>query len=154
MNCFYPLNVFSYFFLSEPTASVCYGDYQQITHQTSVTFMVYSIYFLLTLLFETPWYLIFGWIGQQKLLATIKQILTLNLATHPIIFWVIPYIFNYLNLSALSYIVIAEAFAFMIEMFILKFVFNVVWFRSFVTSLCANVFSWLVGVWLQTQGLL
>ena len=108
----------------------------------------------MTIVLETPWYLFFGWVGRQKMITTIKQILILNLATHPIVFWVIPFVFNYFSLNALSYIVTAEMFALIIEMFILKFAFKVSWSRSFVASLCANLFSWSMGVWLQTLGLL
>ena len=101
-------------------------------------------------------YRYFAFVKFQKLtlIQILKQVLVLNLATHPIVFFVFPYFLEKTGSDIFTYIWTAEFFAFAIEAMILKLYYRYSWRSAVWASGLANLFSWSVGIWLQTLGLL
>ncbi len=118
------------------------------------SFAVYLQFFLLTCLFESIFYFYFGKLQKLVLPQILKQIFVLNLATHPIVFFAFPYFLEKMGSDVFTYIWTAELFAFTIEALILKFHYHYCWRKALGASGLANLFSWTVGIWLQTLGLL
>ena len=119
-----------------------------------VTFFAYLQFFLLTCFLESIFYFFFGKLQKLTSLKILKQIFILNLATHPIVFFIFPYFLEKAGSDIFTYIWSAEFFAFIIEALILKWYYHYPWKRAVWASGLANLFSWSVGVWLQAVGLL
>lgn len=122
------------------------GEIYALTSLTEPFSLVeYLPYFLKTFALELPVYFIF--LRTLKRIPEILKINTvLNLATHPIVFYLIPVILMQLNANYLNYLVVAEIFAPLVEALILYRIFKVRVSRAFAASICANLFSWSVGV--------
>jgi hypothetical protein len=143
--CYYPWNLFSY------ECGLVLGTAVGRNHSS---FLFYLGVFLLTCSLESIFYFIAA--KKQKLThsKTIEQILVLNLATHPIVFFIFPLLLEKAGSDILTYIWTAELFAFAIEALLLKFRYRYSWTMAILTSGLANLFSWSVGIWLQTINLL
>ncbi len=144
-TCYYPWKLFSY------ECGLVLG--MDIT-RNQTTFLYYLGFFLLTCLLESGFYFISGKIQKLQNLKIIEQILVLNIATHPIVFFVFPYVLEKAGANIFTYIWIAEYFAFAVEAIILKFRYRYSWKLAIQTSGLANLFSWTAGVWLQAMNLL
>jgi hypothetical protein len=80
----------------------------------------------------------------RKLLA----ILGCNLATHPIVFFLIPRLVDHFNGRFVDSLVIAEVFAPVVEALLLWKLLRLSAGRATLTSMAANLCSWSVGVYL------
>lgn len=143
--CYYPWTIFSY------ECGLVLGTE---VGQNQTSFLFYVGLFLLTCFLES----IFYFISAKKYKLTnakiVEQILVLNLATHPIVFFVFPYVLEKAGSDIFTYIWTAELFAFAIEAILLKFRYRYSWKMSFLTSGLANLASWSAGIWLQANNLL
>lgn len=134
-SCFYP------WVIIKPLSILCSTVLDQPVGLTEITFKFYLLLFVITNLLELPFYQL-----------SLKRTLILNLATHPFVIWVLPYLGKNLNWTILHYIFVAESTAFIIEALILKMIFKYNWSSAFIVAAAANLFSWSVGVWFQVQG--
>jgi hypothetical protein len=138
-----PWSVFISFF----TTHQCDAYYLAPAFDGMISFADYLPYFLKTIVIEFPiYYLLFKNFQSFKKLLVIN--LVLNLATHPIVFYVISYICFRLDLSYLHYLISAEIFAPVVEALILIYVFKIPISKAWVASILANLMSWSIGVWL------
>lgn len=71
----------------------------------------------------------------------------LNLATHPVVFILIPIILTQFEANYLNYLVVAEIFAPLTEALILVYFYKIKFNRAFFAAIAANLFSWSVGVY-------
>lgn len=127
-------------------AHQCSEIYGLTTLTEPFSFVEYLPFFLKTLVLELPIYFLF--LRRLKSIPTILKLNTLaNLATHPIVFFIIPIALMQLNGTYLNYLVTAEIFAPLVETLILYKVFKLSPSRSFAAALCANLFSWSVGIY-------
>lgn len=111
-----------------------------------ITFILYLPYFLKTFLLELIIYWLF--LRNQKSLTEILQIdFILNLATHPVVFFLMPIIVMGLNGNYLNYLVAAEVFAPLTEAIILVYFYKLSWPRALQAAITANLFSWSVGIY-------
>lgn len=111
----------------------------------SISFLQYLLVFFKTYTFELPLYYVFlrkSWNMPKILLVN----LVINLATHPIIYLLMPIIFLRFDMNYLQYLVIAEIFAPAVEAILLSRVFKISWKTAVAAALVANLFSWTAGV--------
>jgi hypothetical protein len=108
----------------------------------------------MTCLLEAPAYLAFGLWAKQKVPRLLIQIVILNLATHPIVFWLVPWLFEKAHQTTGVYLLLGELFAFGVEALILRKWARYPWSLSIVTSVAANLTSWWVGVVFVEGGIL
>lgn len=144
--CFYPVNL-----LIDP---LCAELSTIPIGESTSSFLFYLAVFGLTYLFETPFYLIFGRLQKLSYPKILAQILVLNLATHPIVHFGITTLGARLGWSISTYIWVAEAFAFSIEILLLKFLYKYPLKQATIAATTANLCSWSVGVWLQVHQIL
>lgn len=124
----------------------CSEIYELTTLTEPFSFMEYLPFFLKTFALELPIYFII--LRQLKNIPTVLQINTvLNLATHPIVFFVIPIILTNLGANYLHYLATAEIFAPLIEALILFRIYKLSLARSLTAAISANLLSWSVGIY-------
>ena len=110
------------------------------------SFLEYLPFFLKTFVLELPIYFLF--LRTLKNVPVILKMNTvLNLATHPVVFFIIPLILTQLNATYLHYLVVAEIFAPLVEALVLFKVYKISLGRAVLAALCANLFSWSVGIY-------
>lgn len=118
----------------------CYDIFMTTVGVPQVSALLYLKVFILTCLLEFPFY--FVCLGRRAFIAT----LILNLATHPMVSFGIPYLMRgedyYLCLW------VGEVFAPALEGFLLGYVWKVKWTRAVSIAILANLVSWWVGVYL------
>lgn len=143
-HCVSPGGLIFYLFNTMGTNSHCTEIYLSMVQATDLSFWGYLPFLLGTILFEAPIYY-FGLTElsrKQRLLA----ILILNLATHPIIFFVFPLVLERYQATYSVYLTSAEIFAPVVETLILWKGFHVNVKRAFWISITANLISWWLGV--------
>jgi len=101
--------------------------------------------FLLTCVLEAPFYLwaLRGspWDMKRRCLA----VAWLNLATHPVVYFALPWISARLGGSYGGTLAAGEAFAWLAEAGLLAAVWRLAWARSSAAALAANLCSWWIG---------
>ncbi len=105
--------------------------------------------FILTCLLEAPIY----WLGLRLRLSTLRIIWAtffLNLASHPTITWIYPWIFSHSHLLVRDYMVISEISAIVIEGALLVGIYKISASRAYCISFLANTFSWWVGLYIAS----
>lgn len=144
IECLTPWGLILNLFFNQ--SAQCSEIYFSTPPNDSISFIEYAPYFLKTILLEFPLYYLF-----LKNIRSLKEILLmgliLNLATHPIIFLVMPPLLNTLQFSYLNYLIIAETFAPVVEALILSLFYKLSWRRSLLAALTANIVSWTIGVY-------
>ncbi len=123
----------------------CQEIYESGLPTDMYSFGAYLPFFLKTILLEFPIYFLFLR-KAQSLPRLLLITLILNLATHPILFMVMPIVFSKFNLNYRQYLCIAEIFAPVIEGLLLKYYYQQSTRTSFWAALLANLFSWSVGI--------
>ena len=136
-----PLGFFAYWFNHS-----CAAQYE--IYEFSIPgWWEYLLLFGFTYLFETPIYYFF--LRRQFTLKKIAFIsLALNLFTHPLVIYAVPAWMSKVGGHEGQAILIGETFAPLAEYLMLALIFRVPHRQAFFASLCANLFSWLVGGWL------
>ena len=142
IDCITPWNLLWNLF----NAHQCSEIYELTTLTEPFSFTEYLPFFLKTFALELPIYFLF--LQTLKNIPTVLKInAVLNLATHPIVFFVIPIILAYLGATYLHYLAVAEIFAPLIEALILFRIYKLSLGRSLTAAICANLFSWSVGIY-------
>lgn len=142
IDCITPWNLLWNFF----NAHQCSEIYELSTLNEPFTFIEYLPFFLKTFVLELPIYFLF-FRTLKNIPALLKMNSVLNLATHPAVFFVIPIILTELNATYLHYLLVAEIFAPVIEALILHKFYKLGLGRSFAAAVCANLFSWSLGIY-------
>jgi hypothetical protein len=124
----------------------CVELYQSSIPTDASSFTEYLRVYLMTFILEWPWYFLFLRFYQSGLRILITNFV-LNIATHPIVYLVLPQIFSRFDQTYIRYLIIAEIFAPTVEALILRYTFKIPWKTAIVSSLFANLFSWTVGVY-------
>lgn len=116
------------------------------TDRAQVSLSRYLVYFGVTCALEAPIYLAFS--RGMKSGRRILQVILLNLATHPIVTWLIPLAFYQLQLPSGQCVLAGETFAVLVEAALLIRVYRYSTRKAFAASLAANLFSWWAGLWI------
>ena len=114
----------------------------------------YALVFFVNCLLEAPAYAIAGRILGRSPLTVAGQILGLNLATHPAVYFALPALAEMQGWTLLSQASISEGFAFAAEALLLRAVWRYPWRSAAVASVLANLTSWWIGAYLSSSGLL
>jgi hypothetical protein len=72
-------------------------------------------------------------------------VIAANIATHPLITYVFPIVFESIGLGVASSVVMKELFAPLVETLVLRRFTNLTWLESATVSFGANFFSWWAG---------
>lgn len=143
VECLTPLGLLNNLQQLQPQ---CLEIYNTAVASDAAGFTEYIPVFLLTCLLEFPVYFLFLW-KESSITRAVLVIFLLNLATHPIVYLGMPFVFEKWDLNYLQYLLIAEVFAPFIEALLLKKVFHTTWKTAIWAALLANLFSWTLGVY-------
>ncbi len=128
-------------------SSECYEVHQSLVTASDFELSFYLKYFGMTLLLEGPIYFLgltmLPW--PKRLLA----IVVVNLATHPIIFYIFPLILSRFDATYSTYLLTAEIFAPVVEALLLWKLFKLSPSKAFSIAIAANLISWWLGVLLM-----
>ncbi len=127
------------------SANACESVYQAGLPNDPMSLVEYLPYFLKTCVLELPFYYFFLTRTQSFSRIVIINFI-LNLLTHPIVFLVMPILFEHLGLNYLQYLLLAETFAPLTEAIVLHYVFKVEAPTAIRAALVANLLSWGIGV--------
>jgi hypothetical protein len=117
-------------------------------------FAAYVLVFLVNCLLETPAYAIAGrWLGRSPQ-SVLGQILGLNFATHPAVYFILPALAEKQGWTAFTQMGVSEAFAFGAEALLLRAAWHYSWRWAVAASALANLSSWWIGAHLSDSGLL
>jgi hypothetical protein len=108
----------------------------------------YFVLFGATLLLEAPWYVPWITLRGRGLKRGFEVLFFANLATHPAITFIFPPLAVALGWNVLTSLVAKEAFAFVVETAVIRFLAKLSWRESVALSFCANLFSWWLGAYL------
>jgi len=112
-----------------------------------ISLPVYLKLFATTCLLEAPYYY-FGAPTSITRNKRLVQIILLNLATHPIVTWLFPWVLAKWGSTYGTSIVIEENFAWITEGLILIGFYRYSWRRGFSLSFFANMTSWWLGLFI------
>jgi hypothetical protein len=146
-GCYAPDSVFQALVLPDSLSTVCLAVLTSDAVRSHSSFLFYLLIFSLTCLLEAPFYFAAGRLMGRSVRESAKQILLLNLATHPIVFWVIPFAMELLGKNIMAYVLTGEVFAPVVEALILQFWARYPWKYAWITAIAANLFSWWFGLW-------
>ena len=148
MNCQLPPAIVGFFLAPSLLSKECalFLNDKSLNGIYGITIKNYLILFLLTCLFEAPFYF---WVLRHLHFAKrLFALFLLNIATHPLVVLGFPQFFALSGFSRSYSLTVSELFAPLFEFAILVFVFNISWKKGFLISSLANVFSWGFGGWL------
>jgi hypothetical protein len=114
----------------------------------------YGFVFLVNWLLEAPAYGIAGRVMGCSPRTIASQIVGLNLATHPIVYFALPALAERQGWTLLTLASVSEGFAFAAEAALLRAVWNYPWRAAAAASFFANLTSWWAGAYLSGTGLL
>jgi len=143
--CYSPWSILKYFFYHGGLDDVCWTILQSPTTSGEGNLIAYVAVFLLTCSLEAPIYFLAAHKWKFKPHQTLHQILVLNLATHPLVYWVFPRVMEALEWRAAYMVTSAEVFAIVTEALLLKYCWKYSWRWAWGASLIANLFSWWAG---------
>ena len=109
----------------------------------------YGVVFLLTCALEAP---VYGAASRWRKLsrgAWARQTFALNMATHPVVFWLIPRVLVRGHASTLATILVSEVFAPVVEAGLLVGGWGYPWRVAAGVAITANLFSWWSGQFLH-----
>lgn len=107
-------------------------------------FSLYSKYFVTTVLIEAPVY--FFALRFLAFKTKLKLVLSVNLATHPIVFYLFPWVLMHWHLNYGAYVLSAEIFAPLVEGLMIWKIFKVPASAAFAAAFAANIISWWLGI--------
>lgn len=146
LNCYSPLAILTALFSPKSLSLVCAVGLSQATYFSAMRLPRYLVYFAVTCLLEAPFYI--GGARQLSPARTLKQILWLNLSTHPLVTFAFPFLFSLAHRQEIQTILTSELFAWTVEAMILRWAYGYSQARALVLSLTANLFSWGMGPYL------
>jgi hypothetical protein len=143
MNCVTPPALWAYL----TGVGSCAIELRSAIDPSFPEWQLYLKGFGLTLLLEAP---IYAWFLRERLGFLRKSlfILAVNVATHPMIWFVFPELFSKFEADIGAYVIFSELFAPLVEGLLLKFAFGISSRFAFVGAAVANLFSWWIGAYL------
>lgn len=162
--CVTPWGLFYHILIGYDGENICFNYLNSTVVIDPVGALTYIKYFLTTLFLEFP---IYYWLLRNQTLILSKNLgqrlpqsflrfnqlrkiivtsILINLATHPIVFFVFPYMSGKGDWTFTTYLLVAEVFAPIVEAVILKFLFKLPVQKAAMAAILANLFSWTVGV--------
>ncbi len=143
--CNTPLDLFYTYFIPEKVSERC--SYLGLLPVTPTAFhaAIYLGAFGLTLLLEFPFY--FFALGKMPFRRKLMVLLLANLATHPAIYFLFPWLGSLLNVNYQNYLLFAEVFVPLVEAFLIIKFWKVPIVKGLFWMLLANLASWWIGAY-------
>ncbi len=145
-SCLDPITLVKVLSYSPDVSEKCEFILNSVTQLTQTNFSQYIFVFLSTCLLELLFY--FWVLKKYSYLSRLLGLGIANLATHPIVYFLLPWLFSKQAIEWKYYLLTAEIFAPIAEAIILSVFFKIGWGRSILLMLAANLFSWGLGVYL------
>lgn len=146
-SCYAPPALLTYFLNLAGSDPNCTSILQAPAEITHIPLALYLTVFLLTCFLESPFY----WAVLAKKASPtgsrISAIFLCNLATHPAVCFLIPYLVFLGHGTYAASNAIGEIFAPAVEAFLLIRFWKVFWRPAVAFSIAANLFSWWAGVY-------
>lgn len=161
ISCYYPLTIIEGLLSTQNLSVMCSSELESSMLMHNISWLSYLFILFLTILLEYPFFLFFKFLKNKKdkiwdvrdlIKSSLILTIALNLATHPLVIWFFSFLSEKLSLNVLHYVAGAEAFAYLVEILLLRFVYRFSWKGSILASTLANTWSWTFGVWCQTKG--
>lgn len=140
-------NVLFDFYANRPLELECKVLLSSIETPVSMSTLTYVQTFAWTCGIEALVYLPLLLAKQNKLSRSIALIVTLNIATHPLVTFPFPIAGAALDLNVASAIILKEMFAPLIETLILRRASNLSWAEAAASAVTANLLSWWLGAY-------
>jgi hypothetical protein len=147
-ECYTPLVVIKAAFASNQLDALCLASLKNIVTRNQISLGSYLLIFAATILLESPIYFLAGKYCGQTIRRICGQILLLNLATHPIVTWIIPPLAEGWRLDGLTTVLISEIFAPIVEAILLRKVYKYTRPIAILAAILANLCSWWLGLYL------
>lgn len=149
-ECFTPVGIVARLAHSQSESVFCQAILGSIQRNEPLPFKIYVSYFLITFALE--------FLGLVAVNSALKQgastarllqvCLVMNLCTHPAAFYLVPYVISLLGGTLLQSMLVAEAQAFVIEFFIVRWMLKMGSTQSLQAVVFVNLLSWWLGVYL------
>lgn len=142
-NCSAPGSLALFWLRPEILSAQCDWYLQVPAGVTAFHPLAYLRTFALTCLLEAPFY--FYLLRQERWASRLLALLSGNLLTHPIVYFLLPYLFARAGQTFAVYLTVAETFAAVAEMIWIHLLWRTGRVRTCVLILSANLFSWWIG---------
>ena len=143
-SCYTPSDIIRYFFHSVPE---CRELLESKDLVPEIGLLTYLQAYGWTYALEAPIYLAVGRHLKRSWGGLFFQVFALNLATHPIVTFVIPRLLVRFGTPFYAYISVAELFAPVVEALLLRYWARYPWKWALLASCFANLISWWIGTY-------
>jgi len=147
-SCFTPAALYSFLLDKTSLEPLCLWALMLKPPSHSVSFGSYLGVFLVTVVLESPFYLLALRGRKFRPLARAGFLVALNLATHPFIFLALPPLVAAFGGKTFQTLILAETFAPMVEAMILFRFGRIRFLAALSYAIVANLFSWWAGLYL------
>ena len=148
MVCYGPLALVLSFLFPSRVDTACLAALEMDVSIPDVSLPVYFCFFLLTCVLEAPIYFFIARKNGVAWAGAFSQVLGLNLASHPFVFFVVPHLIAHVQQNTAVMILIGECFAILIEALLLRLCWRYVMPKAAITSLVGNLISGGLGIFL------
>jgi hypothetical protein len=152
-ECFAPFYLLLGLAAPDRLGLMCRAAQAAAAETNDVSLSAYAAVFLLNCLLEAPAY----WLAGRKLGRSHReiagQVVLLNLATHPLVYYGFPHVASTAEWSWLTMVTLCEIFAFTMEAVLLRIVWRYSWPMAIFASTAANFTSWQTGALLYDAGM-
>lgn len=121
----------------------CEWALETAIQSTATDIFPYFKTFITTILLEAPFY--FYLLSRFSFRKRLLGLLTANVLTHPIVYFLIPMVLSSLNVKYGFYLTLAEGFAVIAEITFVVLIFQTQLMPTLLLLAMANLFSWWVG---------
>ncbi len=145
--CHIPPGIWNYLFNSQDLSHYCHQVLgAQLPRPSEIGGVEYLKIFIATIVLEAPFYFFLN--KNAGFLKKIQDLLAFNLITHPLVYFVFPYVGFRLATSYVNMLIAAEIFAPLAEAALYLCFQKKNRSTAMALILSANIFSWWVGAWL------
>lgn len=143
-HCADPLTLFFFWFSPQHIDPICEYAVSAVAQPVPFVPLEYLKQFALTNVLEAPFYLwlLRAWPARRGM----KLMILANLATHPLIYFLFPFLCHHMELHYATYLTISENFAIFAEIAIAYRFGRQSFLKTAIAIALANIFSWWVGV--------
>ncbi len=145
--CHTPLGIWNYLFNKQELGHYCLQALSvQLPRPGEIGGLEYFKIFLATIVLEAPFYFFLS--KGEGFSKKVQNLLAFNLFTHPVVYFVFPYVGFRLATSYVNMLIAAEIFAPLAETALYLCFQKKNRAAGVALILCANIFSWWAGAWL------
>ena len=149
ISCYSPRGLVEYLLAPKALSAECIHLMNTVSTDVSLPDMSHYFFILcLTALLEFPFYFVLLADKHKHFRNIALTTLLCNLATHPIVYLIVPYLGKHYGISYGNMLGIAEVFAPLTEILLMTMVFKNKKKSTWALIILGNIFSWGVGIYL------